>query len=202
MSNHSLQRTAATLLLGTLLGVGAGVGLGACSRAEAPDATPQGVVQAFYEWRIRSQITGAPDERQLSEMAPYVSAELLALLATAPTAAAGKKPRSMRRAFTEGDLFSSVFDGPTTFKVQIPETQGAEQFVPVRFTSAKQLPAVNWVDRIKVVNEDGHYVVADIEYGSHWEFGARSTLSGALKNKPGAKPSRQVAKDRLAMARG
>lgn len=184
--------------------------MGACARSSsAADATPQEVVKAFYDWRIRSQMTGAPDEQQLSEMAPYVSAELLALLAAAPPAAAanpGKKSRSARRAFTEGDLFSSLFDGPTTFKVQSLETQGAEQFVPVRFTSAKQLPAVNWVDRIKVVNEDGHYVVADIEYGSHWEFGTRSTLSDALKpkagKKPGSKSPRPGAKDRLAMARG
>lgn len=179
--------------------------MGACAKTPgAPDPTPQGVVKGFYDWRIRSQMTGAPSQEQLAEMGPFISVELRQLLADvqpegqAPdskgTPEVGKKSRKRgKRAFSEGDLFSSIFDGPTTFKIDAVETQGTDQFVPVTFTSAKQLPSVNWVDRIKVISEDGHYVVADIEYGSHWEFGVRASLVDALKGKT---PPRKVKSSR------
>lgn len=193
----ALARVCAALFVGVLMS--------GCAKTQgAPDPTPQGVVKGFYDWRIRSQMTGAPSAQQLAEMGPFISAELRQLLADVqPEAQAadsngnpqvGKKSKQRRRrAFSEGDLFSSIFDGPTTFKVDAVQTQGADQFVPVTFTSAKQLPSVNWVDRIKVISEDGHYVVADIEYGSHWEFGVRASLVDALKGKT---PQRKVKSSR------
>lgn len=169
-----------------------GISLYACGKTSvATPKTPQGAVEAFYEWRIRSQMTGAPDQDQLAQMSPYITEELRALLATArPTAGdISKKPAKRKggrnkRAFAEGDLFSSLFDGPTSFTMDKDEveTHGNEHVVPVRLTSAKQLPAVNWVDKVKVVNEGDRYLVADIEYGSHWEFGANATLMGTLKS--------------------
>jgi hypothetical protein len=184
-------RACAALLLSALLC--------ACVKTpEAPDPTPQGVVKGFYDWRIHSQMTGAPDAQQLAEMQPYISAELHELLAKVRPEATDAKPAKKKkqrgkRAFAEGDLFSSIFDGPTTFKIDDVATQGADQFVPVTFTSAKQLPSINWVDRVKVINENGHYVVADIEYASHWEFGVRATLIDALQGKT---PPRKIKSQR------
>lgn len=171
----------------------------ACAKTpDAPDPTPQGVVKGFYDWRIHSQMTGAPDARQLAAMQPYISTELHDLLAKARPGdtdrkSAQRKKQRGKRAFAEGDLFSSIFDGPTTFKIDDVATQGADRFVPVTFTSAKQLPSINWVDRVKVIDENGHYVVADIEYASHWEFGARATLIDALKGKT---PPRKIKSQR------
>lgn len=172
------------------------VSLYACGKTSvATQATPQGAVEAFYEWRIRSQMTGAPDDGQLAQMAPYITEELRLLLANArPKVDDAKKSKPGargrgKRAFSEGDLFSSIFDGPTTFITNEVETHGDAHVVPVRLTSARQLPAVNWVDKVKVVSEGGHYLVADIEYGSHWEFGMNATLVGALKDNK--KPRRK-----------
>ena len=86
-----------------------------------------------------------------------------------------------KRLLGESDLFSSMFDGPTSFTMGEIETQGDEHVLPVRFMSGRQLPAVNWIDRIRVVRENDHYVVADVEYANHWSLGNNATLLGVLR---------------------
>ena len=154
-----------------------------------PAATPQAAVTGFLNWRINSQITGTPDAEQLEAMAPYISEELRGLLENAREEYDRGKGRSKdrRRLLGESDLFSSMFDGPTSFSMGDVETQGDEHVVPVRFMSGRQLPAINWIDRVRVVQENGHYVVADVEYANHWSLGSNATLLGILK---GAKPKR------------
>jgi hypothetical protein len=85
-----------------------------------------------------------------------------------------------QRMLGESDLFSSMFEGPTSFTMGDAESQGDERIVPVRFMSARHLPAINWVDRVHVVRENGHYVVADVEYANHWHLGSNATLREAL----------------------
>jgi len=171
-----------------------------------PAATPLAAVTGFLNWRINSQITGTPDAEQLEAMAPYISEELYGLLEKAreeyegirpsPLALSRERERGSRlkpslmerkRLLGESDLFSSMFEGPTSFSMGDVETQGDAHVVPVRFMSGRQLPAINWIDRVRVVQENGHYVVADVEYANHWSLGSNATLLGILK---GAKPKR------------
>jgi hypothetical protein len=157
-----------------------------CTEKDAPPPaapSPERAVKIFYDGRIASRMTGAPSATQLASMKPYVSGELHALLAQARTryeSDLARAPGEMP-AFAEGDLFSSLFDGPTSFSIGDVETDGAAHIVPVRFVSAKRLPAVNWIDRVRVVQENGVYVIADVEYGNHWSFGAKGTLLQSLK---------------------
>ena len=165
-----------------------------------PAATPQAAVTGFLNWRINSQITGTPDAEQLEAMAPYISAELHGLLQKAreeyegirpsPLALSRERERGSRlkpslkerkRLLGESDLFSSMFEGPTSFSMGDVETQGDEHVVSVRFMSGRQLPAINWIDRVRVVQENGHYVVADVEYANHWSLGSHATLLGVLQ---------------------
>jgi hypothetical protein len=147
-----------------------------------PDNSPTGIVKQFYTWRINSQMTGAPTREQLDGMRPLLSHELQELLqrttehdSTADSA--GKKQPS----FVDGDLFSSISVGPTSFTTGAAEQQDDGHLIPVRFVSAKQLPAINWTDHVKVIHEDGHYVLADIEYANHWQLGGKGTLVKALQ---------------------
>jgi hypothetical protein len=149
---------------------------GGCAKEAKPPAaadTPTSAVKTFYDWRIHSRMTGLPTPSQLTGMAPYVSKALYAAL---------EQERTRNPGFTEGDLFSSLFDGPTSFRLGKAESRGNEEYiVPVRFFSGRQLPAVNWVDHVKVVREGDAFVVADVEFGNHWNFGDDGTLTKALQ---------------------
>jgi hypothetical protein len=160
--------------------------LSGCSKAKAPDNSPAGIVSQFYTWRINSRMTGAPTADQLEGIRPLISDELQTLLQrTSETTDASKTQTGARKrqpAFTDGDLFSSIAAGPTSFKTGPAEPlANDEHVIPVRFMSAKQLPAINWTDRVKVINQNGHYVVADIEYANHWQAGGNGTLVKSLK---------------------
>jgi hypothetical protein len=158
-----------------------------------PAATPQAAVTGFLNWRINSQVTGTPDAEQLEAMAPYISAELHGLLQKAREEYDSGKGRSKerKRLLRESDLFSSMFEGPTSFSMGDVETQGDEHVVPVRFMSGRQLPAINWIDRVRVVQENGHYVVADVEYANHWSLGNHATLLGVLQGATARRDKRR-----------
>ncbi|MGH8179069.1 MAG: hypothetical protein ACREV5_22645 [Steroidobacter sp.] len=155
-----------------------------CRGDGLPDVvSPEDAVKTFYDWRIASRMTGAPTREQLASMRPYISSELHTLLAEARAIherdlgrAPGEKP-----AFAEGDLFSSLFEGPTSFTTSDVESMGDEHVVPVRFVYGAKTPAVNWIDRVRVVQENGAYVVADIDYGNHWSFGPKGSLVQSLR---------------------
>lgn len=146
--------------------------------------TPVGVVERFYTVRIESQTTGAPSAEELKKFAPYLSEELRGLLEQArkrqddeAAAAPGDKP-----SFADGDLFSSLFEGPDSFKVGADEATGDLHRVSVQLAYDRQQPVVSWTDKAVVKIENGKAVIADIEYGGNWEFGNKGTLVSMLKN--------------------
>jgi len=164
-----------TLLACTLAAVG-------CEKAES--VPPVETVRDFYTLRIHARANGAPTAAELSQMAPYLSRELQALLtkASAEYAPTATPTAEAERTIENGDWFTSTFDGPTSFIVGKVEPIPTGHVVSVKFTSAKQLPAVNWRDRITVVQEDGRYVIANVEFDSHWAFRDGATLVDALKD--------------------
>ena len=154
--------------------------LGGC----AASRTPTGVVERFYAKRIDSRMTGAPTPAELESVAPYLTPELRDLLAEARTlhdqeeiAAPDEKP-----AFAEGDLFSSLFEGPTSFRV-VGDEGGklGPRRVAVRFTYANAAEAMSWEDNVVVVHQEGGWAIADVEYEGDWDFASKGTLRSSLK---------------------
>ena len=140
-------------------------------------------VKKFYSSRIESQANGMPSLSEISQMAPYISKELRALLDAASAEYAGSSTKSAsEEKIEDGDWFTSMFNGPTSFIVGEVQSSGTKHIVSVRFTSAQQLPAVNWRDRIVVIEEEGHHVIANVEYENHWAFQDNTTLVDVLKD--------------------
>jgi len=152
-------------------------------KPQAKDDSPAGVVTQFYNWRIQSHMTGVPDAKQIESMRPWISTELQSLLQDSSRRIhltdkqATKQVNKQPADFIDGDLFSSISQGPTSFRTGTAEALPDDaHIIPVRFVSGRQLPAINWTDRVKVINENGRYVVADIEYANHWQAGGGSLL--------------------------
>jgi hypothetical protein len=157
------------------------LGLGGC---EDPKSDPPAeAVRNFYTWRIESQNSGFPRSSEIAQMAPYLSKELQALLVeTSADYSPSQAPAENERTIEDGDWFTSMFDGPTSFIVGEVQSTGTQHVVSVRFTSAKQLPAVNWRDRIVIIEEEGRHVIANVEYENHWAFKSDATLIDVLKD--------------------
>ena len=154
--------------------------LAACEK-QAP--SPTSAVEGFYALRLKLATTGAPDSKELEALAPYLGEELRDLLAQARKRHDDDVSRmpTDKPSFADGDLFSSLFEGPTSFKVGADEATGDIHRVSVQLAYDRQQPVVSWTDKVVVKNEDGKPVVVDIEYGGSWEFGNKGTLVSMLK---------------------
>jgi len=150
----------------------------------AATQSPIRVVERLYATRIDSRMSGAPTRAELDAIAPYLTPELHDLLAEARTlhdqeaaAAPDEKP-----AFADGDLFSSLLEGPTAFRI-VGDDGGnvGRHRVAVRFTYADAAAAMSWQDTVVVVHHEGGWVIADVEYEGDWDLASKGTLRSHLK---------------------
>jgi hypothetical protein len=171
--------------------------LTACGSKPAAEAAaaPELVVADLYAALAAARPSGAPTDAQRLTLAPLLTAELTGLLqradaarSAARVAAPGEKPP-----FTDGDLFSSLFEGPTAFSVgkavsaaTLPGGRLGDLQVPVDLVHTID-PATGggepttWTDTVLLREENGRFVVADIAFGGGWDFANKGTMVAALR---------------------
>ncbi|MFA6957906.1 MAG: hypothetical protein WC538_18725 [Thermoanaerobaculia bacterium] len=147
---------------------------------ESPEAT----VNAFYGICIEEKVTGLPTDKQFEELRPLISESLANLLADARMEQAefSRENPYEKPPWIEGDLFSSLFEGPTRFTAGKGVVKGNRATVTVSFgdDSAGETP-FEWKDDVLLVlNADGDWVIDDIVYRGDWDFASKGTLSDAL----------------------
>jgi len=148
----------------------------------APEADPKTVVQQFYSAAIAGKVSGAPTAEQLATLAPYLSDTLHALLVAARKRNEADVARAPdeKPSFAEGDLFSSLFEGPNAAEVLADSARGASRVATVRMTYSGATPAVTWIDHVVLVRGKRGYVIDDVEYGGQWDFASKGTLKSSL----------------------
>lgn len=156
----------------------------ACSRAER--SSPSDVVVQFYTMRDAVGMQGAPSERELAALRPFIADTLAGRLAYADTLRrTGTIPASDSASLiVRGDLFSSLFEGPSTFRVMPSTPVGEQVVVPVECTSERVRPAVRWTDTVTVVSQGGRYVVQNIHFGAVRGANRASSLLARLAPRP------------------
>lgn len=158
------------------------VSLGAC-RTSGPVSASDTVVQ-FYVMLEVSGVRNVPEARALLALEPYLTPSLAAQLR-----AARAVQDSLRNAgaaavpFTEGDPFSGLFEGQTSYVVKNTTVRGDTAFVLVNFSNTEQKPPVSWSDTVVVARVDSTWRIADIRYGAGWEFGYRGALTQVLSTR-------------------
>ncbi|MBK7348451.1 MAG: hypothetical protein IPJ95_10400 [Gemmatimonadetes bacterium] len=154
--------------------------LAACrpAPAEAPDA----LVSRFYGAVIASRETGAPTAAALAAWRPMLSDTLRSLLEAARAhrdADAARAPDE-KPAFAEGDLFSSLFEGPTSVTVTAVDSAPGAWRVTVLMRYAGATPEAEWTDTVQVIEQHGRRVIDDVAYGGTWDFASQGRLRRAL----------------------
>jgi hypothetical protein len=139
------------------------------------------VVQ-FYTMKEAVGISGAPAPRELQALEPFISDSLARLLRRADSVreADTKRAPDEKPSFVEGDLFSSLFEGPTTFVVTRVRDTTSPALVVVEFTNDRAKPAVRWKDTVEVRRVGGKWLVHDVRYGGTWPFSNKGALLSQL----------------------
>jgi len=153
----------------------------ACRGTDA--ATPSDVVMQFYTMRDAVGVHGAPTAKELAALRPFIADTLADGLVFADSLRTADMLRAPdeKPAFVEGDLFSGVEEGYTSFRVMPALPGEAPYAVPVEFADDRWRPIVRWTDTAVVVVERGRLVLQDIRYSGTTELENRATLLDLLK---------------------
>lgn len=164
------------------------VGLYGVALAASPTDTPEKAVTAFYQEYMKSNKDGIPDAKGRKKFHPYISAELDKLLAGGDHAEDlhDKATKGQEPPLVEGDLFTSNFEGTTSFRVGACKGGDKTSQCPIALVydakskNPKDTPA-KWTDTVTLVKEASGWRVDDIAYGATWDFGNKGKLSDLLK---------------------
>ncbi len=154
---------------------------GACRAREAKTASD--VVVQFFTMKEAIGISGAPTAKELAALRPFISDSLANALARADSVRASDQQRAPndKPSYVEGDLFSSLFEGPSEFFVtRAADDAQSPVRVVVTFTNTQKKPKVEWTDTAIVVRENGHWRLTDIHYGATWDFSNKGALRSQL----------------------
>ncbi len=154
-------------------------------KPDPPDVAPEKVVSSFYALCIREQVTGLPTDEQFEAMREMLSDNILGMLADARMEQAdfSRENPDEKPPWIEGDLFSSLFEGPSRFSVGAAVIDGNRATITVDFAydGTPDDRPFEWKDDvILVIDVNNEWKIDDIEYRGDWDFASRGRLSEAL----------------------
>ena len=162
-----------------------------------PASDPAAAINAFYTVYASQQAQGGgiPDATGRVRYAPVLSPRLNKQLA----AAAGAQVRLTAKVknavppMLEGDIFSSLFEGATAWKVGACQGNAKTARCPVALTytpppSQKASKPANWSDTILLENTPQGWKVDDVMYDAGFAFGNTGRLSSMLQMVIAANP--------------
>jgi len=142
----------------------------------------------FYKaWLMPPRSNGIPSPAMRARLAPLFSARLSQLVGQA--AAADARFRTTNRfapSLMEGDLFSSLLDGPASYRIGACTGTATAQRCRIQFHRPPELKAsgpsrpADWGDDLLLVNEGGIWKVDDVDYRGGFAYGNTGLLSQAL----------------------
>lgn len=146
------------------------------------------VATGFYTaWLTPPRSSGLPAPAVRTRLAPLLSARLSQLFAQA--AAADARFRTANRfapSLLEGDLFSSLLDGPASFRVGACSGTATAQRCRIQFHRPPEVKAAGparpaeWSDDLLLVSEGGSWRVDDVDYRGGFAYGNTGLLSQTL----------------------
>lgn len=141
------------------------------------DGGPDTVAQQFYDLRIRQPTQGLPDSTMLAKYRPYLSDNLYQKLLHAGA------QRSKPAAWRQGDLFSSLAQGPVAADVAsastIPNRDARNIPLRVELSRGKS----HWRDEVLMIHEGTCWVVDDVRYLGNLPHASGGSLSQLLEKK-------------------
>ena len=165
--------------------------------AQAAD-DPAQAANAFYSvYRDQHGQGGIPDATGRLRYAPVLSPRLNKQLMDAAAAQARltAKVRNAVPPMLEGDIFSSLFEGATSWKVGACQGDAktahctvALSYVPPASQGTKTPKPANWTDTLLLTHTPQGWKVDDVVYNAGFPFGNTGRLSDMLQMVVAANP--------------
>ena len=148
--------------------------------ADSPDKAAEGFYAAYSTFHPSD---GIPDATGRAKYAPFISAALDKLLADGNAAEIKfKKANKDSPPLIEGDLFTSMFEGATSYKVGACKLSGAQASCAVGLVyDDKKDPPIRWTDTVYLTKTKVGWRVDDIGYGGSWEYANKGRLGATLR---------------------
>ena len=158
---------------------------GARLSAESPvvdHGDPSAVARIFYSELRRLGVSGLPGDSAWTKLKPFCSESLGALLDLAVKEQVEfiERHPDEKPPWIEGDLFSSLFEGPRQFSTGVAKVDGETAEVRVECSHTEGGDTVKWSDFLILVREGGKWLIDDVRYGGEWDFANSGTLKEAL----------------------
>ncbi|MFO1247192.1 MAG: hypothetical protein U1E93_03000 [Alphaproteobacteria bacterium] len=164
-----------------------------------PADNPAAAVEAFYAvyGPLHVKGGGIPDATERVRYTPVLSPRLNKQLAQAAAAQARltAKVKNAVPPMLEGDIFSSLFEGASAWKVGACQVAGQTARCPVALSYApppepgrKAEKPANWNDTVVLVSTPQGWKVDDVIYDAGFQFGNTGKLSGMLAMVVAANP--------------
>jgi hypothetical protein len=162
---------------------------------------PEEAVSKFYSTYLSVHKPGGlPDDNELRQLAPLMSKRLTALIRDALAYQAqyikehppkhlsdNAPPIIYKPPFCDGDFFSSMVEGASSFRVGKAYRRDRDYNVDLHLKyidllNPKEKP-IEWTDSAIVVKEDNRFVVDDMEFLGVWPYGNHGLLSKILQSR-------------------
>lgn len=169
------------------------------AQAPAAAADPAAAANAFYAvyGPLVGKGGGIPDTAARLRFAPVLSPRLNKQIADA-AAAQRRLTAKVKNAvppMLEGDVFSSLFEGATAWKVGACQITGSTAHCPVQLSHAAPVAAgrapakpANWRDTLVLTGGPAAWKVDDVIYDAGFAFGNTGRLSSMLAMVIAANP--------------
>jgi hypothetical protein len=162
----------------------ASVVLAAVAGIAADTSSPAKTAEGFYAvYATFHPSDGIPDAAGRAKYAPFISAALDKLLADGNAAEIKfNKANKDSPPLIEGDLFTSMFEGATSYKVGVCKVSGAQASCAVNlvYDDKKDAPT-RWTDTVYLTKAKADWRVDDIGYGGSWEYANKGRLGATVR---------------------
>ncbi len=141
------------------------------------------VTDNFYATLRDLDVRGLPDMDQLKELTPFLSSQIVTIIKRnqkVQTAFLKKHPDA-KPPWIEGDLFSSLFEGPTSYGIGETSAKGITREVDVYLHHVSESDKVKWTDTVVLKKFGGKWLVTNIIFKGKWQFKSGSSLLNALR---------------------
>ena len=163
--------------------------LAGCGGDNGEDAATA-AARGFYDKVLAAHTGGVPDEDLRAGLRAVISPDLDSLIAQAAEAERRhiERVNNEEPPYLQGDIFSSLFEGPTAYEIgpceELEENGELSMRCDVLLVHEAEEP-VQWTDHVILVAdgvpEERRWLVDDILYGGDWDFGPKGSLKAMLR---------------------
>ena len=156
---------------------------GSPTAAAPPVQSPEAAVVDFLTMHQRMGNSGLPGTASMNAYGAFLCPSLASKLRDARVRQEqfrASKPDE-KPPLVEGDLFSSLFEGPDSYSAADSKIEGSRATVKMDLRHGEGSSATSWQDTVVLETDDGIWCISDVEYGGTWPFANRGRLSETLK---------------------